>query len=170
MKQIFFLLVFFFSVTLLNGQKGKITMGIGPQISFPTSGKNFSYYYKNGYGGLIEVDFGVTKLGYVTSTVSYQNMQPKNLPVTGELNLSIVKAGYKTRFLNSGFFTAADAGIAKYGGGKSNFLLGFTIGHSFRLSDKSGLDIFSSCNQVLGTGINNLWVNIGAGWNINLKK
>jgi hypothetical protein len=153
-------------------QQGVHSLGAGPAIGFPVSNQNFTYYYKNGMGGSLQANFGVTKLGSVTVHFIHLSIGAKQPPVS-KTSLTFLKAGYRTRFLNSGFFVGADAGLAEYGSFKlanSNFVLGGTVGYSFKISKGSYIDLFPSYNQILGTLSNSMWLNANVLYRINLTK
>lgn len=151
-------------------QKGIYSIGLGPSVGFPWFNKNFSYYYKNGIGGFLQTNFGVAKLGSVTANILLLSIGAENLPVTNNLSLTMIKVGYKTNFLNSGFFTSADAGLARYGSGSSNFVIGGIVGYSFEFSKDSYIDLFPSYSLILGTGNNNMWLTANILYRISFKK
>ncbi len=152
------------------GQKGIFSIGAGPVIGVPVSNSNFSYYYKKAIGPTIVANYGVTKLGSITTTVSYFFIGAKNQPVSNT-SLTMIKAGYKTNFLNSGFFASGDAGLAKYGSaGSSNFVIGAAAGYSFKISKASYIDLFPAYNLIVGTPNNNMWLTANVLFRFNLKK
>ena len=151
-------------------QKGGYSVGLGPSLGFPVFNNNFSYYYKNGIGGSVQANFAVSKLGSITTNVLLISIGAKNLPVTNKSSLTLIKAGYKTNFLNSGFFVGIDAGLARYGSGNSNFVIGGTVGYTFTVSKRSYIDLFPSYNRILGTGNNNMWLTANVLYRFNLKR
>jgi hypothetical protein len=159
-----------FFVFLAFGQREYISIGLGPSLGIPVANKNFSYYFKNGIGGSSQANFGVSKLGSITINVLYVSIGAKRLPVTGNGSLTVIKTGYKTHFLNSRIFVGADAGIAKYGSGSSHFVIGGNAGYSFKISQKSYIDLFPSYNQIFGTGNNRMWLFTNILYRISLTK
>ena len=161
-------IVFFISTNTFS-QKHTLFVGAGPAIGFPVANSNFTYYYKNALGGTVQVNYGVTKLGSVSTTVSYFFIGAKNQPVT-KTSLTMIKAGYRTNFLNSGFFVSADAGLAKYGSvGSSNFAIGAAAGYSFKVSKTSYIDLYPAYNFIK-TPNNNMWLTANVLFRFNVKK
>ena len=150
-------------------QKGIITIGAGPVMGFPVSNKNFSYYYKNGIGGSLQANIGMTKLGSITTKVFFLSMGAKKPPVTEKTSLTIIKGGYRTNFSDSRFFVDADAGFAKYGSGNGHFVIGGTVGYSFEISKGSYIDLFPSYSQIFGTGSNRMWLTAHVLYRFSLK-
>ncbi len=153
----------------LIAQKGVFSIGVGPSMAVPVSNNNFSYYFKNGIGGSLQANFGVSKLGSITTNVLYVFIGAKNQPVT-KTSLRLIKFGYRTNFLNSGFFVGTDAGLARYGSGSSHFVIGGTIGYSFKISKASYIDLFPSFSYISGTGSNRTWLTANVLYRFNLKK
>lgn len=151
-------------------QKGVISIGVGPSLGFPVANSNFSYYYKNGVGGSLQANFGVSKLGSITTNITYLSIGAKNLPVTGVGSLKFVKVGYRTSFLNSKFFAGADAGIAPYGSGNSYFVIGGSVGYSFKISKKSYIDFFPTYSKIFRTPGNARWLTVNVLYRLNSKK
>ncbi len=151
-------------------QKGVFSVGVGPAMGFPVSNKNFSYYYKNGVGGSLQANFGVSKLGSITTNILYISMGPKHFPVINKISLTLIKVGYRTNFSDSRFFADANAGLARYGSGSSYFVIGGTVGYSFKISKRSYIDLFPSYSQIFGTGNNRMWLTINALYRFDLKK
>lgn len=151
-------------------QKGVFSIGVGPTMGFPVSNKNFSYYYKNGIGGSLMANFGVSKLGSITTNILYISMGAKNPPVINKISLTLIKVGYRTNFSDSRFFTGADAGLAKYGSGSSHFVIGGMVGYSFKISKGSYIDLFPSYSQIFGTGNNRMWLTANVLYRFDLKK
>ena len=151
-------------------QKGVFSIGVGPSIGFPVSNKNFSYYFKNGIGGSLQANFGVSKLGSITTNVLFVSIGAKQLPVTNKSSLTLIKTGYRTNFLNSGFFVGADAGLARYSSGSGHFVIGGTAGYSFKISKGSYIDLFPTYSQIFGTLNNNMWLTTNVLYRFNLKK
>lgn len=161
----------FFFILLLqfnNGicQKGTVSIGGGPTMGFAAFNKNFTYYYKSGFGGSLQGVFGVTRLGSVTARLSYLSFPAENMPVTQALGTTFLKAGYQTYFNNSKIFTGADAGFAFYGNGfldgQNRFVTGVKLGYSFQPGKNSFIDIFPEYNQVFNTLNNNGWFQLNA--------
>lgn len=153
-------------------QQGVHSLGAGPAMGFPAFNQNFSYYYKNGMGGALQANFGVTKLGSVTVHFIHLSIGDKQPPVS-KTSLTFFKAGYRTHFLDSRFFVGADAGLAEYGSfnlANGNLVLGGTIGYSFKVSKSSYIDLFPSYNQILGTGNNSMWLTANVLYRFNLTK
>ncbi len=151
-------------------QKEGYSVGLGPSVGFPVFNNNFSYYYKNGIGGSVLANFGVSKLGSITANILFISIGTKQLLITTKSSLTLIKVGYKTNFLKSGFFVGADAGLAKYRSGSNNFVVGGTIGYSFKVSKGSYFDLFPSYNLILGTGNNNMWLTANVLYRFNLKR
>ena len=164
-------IVFFISTNTFS-QKHTLFVGAGPAIGFPVANSNFTYYYKNALGGTVQANYGVTKLGSISTTVSYFFIGAKNQPVTKKTSLTMIKAGYRTNFLNSGFFASADAGLAKYGSGAvgSNFVIGAAAGYSFKVSKTSYIDLYPAYNLILGTPNNKMWLTANVLFRFNVKK
>jgi len=150
-------------------QKHTLFVSAGPVIGVPVSNSNFRYYFKNALGGTAQLNYGVTQLGSITTSVSYFHIGAKNQPVT-KTSLTMIKAGYRTNFLKSGFFASADAGLAGYGSDISNFVIGAAAGYSFKVSKTSYIDLFPAYNLIVGTGSNNMWLTANVLYRFNLKK
>jgi len=161
-----FLGIFISSYTF--SQKG-LSVGVGPSLGFPVSNSNFSYYFKNGVGGSLQANFGVSKLGSITANVLFISIGAKHLPVT-KTSLTMIKMGYRTSFLNSNFFVGADAGLARYGSGTSHFVIGGTAGYSFKVSKASYIEVFPSYSQIVGTGNNRMWLTANFLYRVSFKK
>ena len=161
--------MFFFQA---DAQKGTHSVGIGPSLGIPVSNKNFSYYYKNGIGGSLQANFGLTKLGSVTANVLFVSIGAKNLPVTSKTSLTLIKVGYRTNFSDSRFFVSADGGLANYLKGSKYFVVAATVGYSFKISKGSYIDLFPSYTHILRTPSNSIWLtaNVLYRFNINGKK
>jgi hypothetical protein len=149
-------------------QKGTFFLGLGPTAGFPVSNNNFSYYYKNGIGGSLQSSFGVSKLGSITIYASYISIGAKNPPVT-KTSLYFFKTGYRTNFTDSRFFVSTDAGVARYSG-SVHFVLGGLVGYSFKISNKTYIDLFPSYNQIIGTLSNSRWLTANILYRFNLRK
>lgn len=152
--------------------KRGFSIGVGPSHGLPVSNSNFSYYWKNGLGGTLQAQIGVTKLGSLVTNVSIINSAAKNLPVTNSVSLKLIKVGYRTNFSDSRFFVCADAGLAQYGSGSSHFVIGGTIGYTFKIFKGSYIDLFPTYNNIFGTGFNKQWLitNVIYRFNLNKKK
>ncbi len=163
-----FLLLFIFN---LYSQKKSFSIGVGPSIGFAVGNESYNYFFKNAVGGAIQASYGVTKLGSIISTVSYQSIGAKNAPVT-KTNFSQFKLGYKTGFLNSGFFLTADAGIAGYQKKLNKLILSTAVGYSFKISPTGNIDIFPSYSIIPVTSFNSMWLsaNVLIRFNIPKKK
>lgn len=150
-------------------QKKIFSIGAGPSINFVISNANHNFYYKNGVGGTVQLNYGVTKLGTVTVTGSYLSIGAKNPPVTNT-SITQLKAGYKTGFLNSGFFAAADAGLIlnKRAGGNS-YVFSASAGYSFKISSSSYIDLFPAYSIVTGSN-SNMWLTANALFRFKLPK
>ena len=153
-------------------QKGVFSIGVGPSHGLPVSNSNFSYYWKNALGGSMQAQFGLTKLGSIVTNVSIINSAAKNLPITSSATLKLIKVGYRTNFLNSGFFVGTDAGLAQYGSGSSHFVVGGTVGYTFKISKGSYIDLFPTFNNIFRTGFNKQWLitNVIVRFDLNKKK
>ncbi|MCY7290657.1 MAG: hypothetical protein LH615_00595 [Ferruginibacter sp.] len=108
-------------------------------------------------------------MGTVIGTISYQAIGAKNLPFTNS-SLTQIKLGYKTGFLNSGFFAAADAGVSGYYKGLNDFVVGVAVGHSFKVSPSSYIDLFPAFSIMPDSWGNNLWLTANALFRFNLQK
>ncbi len=159
----------FFITTTVFSQKNTFSIGAGPTVGFALSNQNHNYYYKNAVGGTVQANYSVTKLGTITATVSYLSIGAKNQPVT-KTSLTQIKAGYKTGFLNSGFFAAADAGISGYDKGLNNFVFSVAAGYSFKVSSSSYIDLFPAYSVIAGTPNNNMWLTANALFRFKLQK
>lgn len=157
-----------FFTTVVFSQKNIFSIGAGPTVGFAIGNQNHNYYYKNAVGGTLQANYGVTKLGTITAAVSYLSIGAKNKPVT-KTSLTQIKAGYKTGFLNSGFFVAADAGIAGYHKGLNNFVFGVAAGYSFKVSSSSYIDLFPAYSFIAGPN-NNMWLTATALFRYSFKK
>jgi hypothetical protein len=155
--------------TALFCQKGTVFLGLGPTAGFPVSNNNFSYYYKNGFGGSLQSGFGVSKLGSITIYASYISIGAKHPSVT-KSSLTLTKIGYRTNFSDSRFFVSSDAGIAQYGSGSRRFVISGTAGYSFKISNKTYIDLFPSYNQIIGTLSNSRWLTANILYRFNLRK
>ena len=168
-KLLFISFISIFISSFTFSQKGAFFVGVGPSAGFPVSNNNFSYYYKNGFGGSLQTNFGVSKLGSVTINVLYISIGAKNPPVH-KTSLRLIKIGYRTGFLNSRFFVSADEGLARYGSGTNFIVFGGTAGYSFKISKEACIDLFPSYNQIIGTGFNRMWLTANVLYCVNLKK
>lgn len=155
-------------------QKGSVWLSGGPSMGFAVSNKNFTYYYKTGWGGNLQANYGTARLGSVTMHLSYLSFAPKNLPITDASSSTLLKAGYQTHFLNSGFFVGADVGFSFYGkgifSGLTRFVAGATVGYSFQLFKNNYIDIFPSYNQVFSSPNNNSWLIANIRYRFRLNK
>ena len=171
MKKILFIvfisLMFFFQA---DAQKGTHSVGIGPSLGIPVSNKNFSYYYKNGIGGSLQANFGLTKLGSVTANVLFVSIGAKNLPITSKNSLTLIKVGYRTNFSDSRFFVSADGGLANYRKGSKYFIVAAAVGYSFKISKGSYIDLFPSYAHILKTPSNSIWLTANILYRLNIKK
>lgn len=150
-------------------QKNTFSIAVGPSVGFAISNQSHNYYYKNAVGGIMQANYGVTKLGTITATASYLFIGAKNLPVT-KTSLTQFKLGYKTGFLNSAFFVAADAGLSGYKGGLNNFVFSAAAGYSFKVSSSSYIDLFPAYSIIVGTPNNNMWLTANALFRFKLQK
>lgn len=168
-KQLLLPVILILSISDTYCQKGSFFAGLGPSVGFPFSNRNFSYYYKNGIGGSVQSNIGISKLGSITVTVLYFSIGAENPPVF-KTSLTLIKAGYRTNFTDSRFFMLADAGLARYGSSSSNFVIGGTVGHSFKISKKVYIDLFPSYNQIIGTLNNSRWLTANILCRFDLRK
>lgn len=155
-------------------QKGSVSIGGGPAMGFAAFNKNFTYYYKSGFGGSLQGVFGVTRLGSVTVRLSYLSFPAENLPVTQAFGTTFFKAGYQTYFHNSKIFTGADAGFALYGkgflDGQNRFVTGVKLGYSFQPGKNIFIDIFPEYNLVFNTLNNKSWFHVNSNIRFRLPK
>lgn len=163
-----FSLIFLITLTAFS-QKNTFSIGGGPSVSFALGNQNHNYYYKNGFGATLQANYGVTKLGTVTGTISYLSIGAKNPPVSNT-SLTQIRVGYKTGFLNSGFFAAADAGISGYKNGLNNFVVSTAIGYSIKVSSYSFIDLFPSYSIITRTPNNKMWLSANALFRFKLQK
>jgi hypothetical protein len=160
-----FLVSVVFSLNIY-GQKGTISVTLGPSGSFVLANQNFSYYYKNGMGGIVQASFGVSKLGSVIANYSYYKIGTRH-STTGNMKLNCLKLGFHSFFSNSMFFFQADGGLV-FNGDDKNFIVGISPGYSLKLSQKSSIDFFPSINQVFGNS-SNTWLFANIGYRLKLK-
>jgi hypothetical protein len=158
-----------FITTIVFSQKNIFSIGIGPTVGFAVGNQSYNYYYKNAVGGTVQLNYSVTKLGTITAAASYLSIGAKNQPAT-KTSFAQIKAGYKTGFLNSGFFAAADAGIAGYNKGLDNFIFSVAAGYSFKLSSSSYIDLFPAYSVIADTPNNNMWLTANALFRFKLQK
>lgn len=155
-------------------QKGLVSIGAGPSLGVAAFNNNFTYYYKTGFGVNLQGDFAVTRLGSITTSLSYLSYPAKNLPVTKVIGTTFFKAGYQTYFNNSKIFTGADAGFAFYGDGfldgQNRFVTGVKLGYSFQLGKQTFLDVFPAYNQVFNTLNNKSWFYLNSNLRFRLPK
>lgn len=172
--QYVFVILMFLSISNGYSQKGTVTIGAGPSAGVAAFNENFTYYYKTGFGANVQGNFGITRLGSVTTEISYLSFGAKNLPITKAISSTVVKAGYQTYFNKSMLFTGADAGFSFYGSGifsgRTRFVAGVRVGYSFKLSGSHYIDIIPSYNQVFSTPNNNRWFILHANVRFKLKK
>lgn len=142
-------------------------------MSFPISNKNFSYYFKNGIGGSLQINFGVSRLGSITTNFTYFSIRSKQ-PGIMNMSLSFFKGGYSTNFSNSRFFLSCDAGLAMDGSknieSSKNFIIGASTGYSFKVTNRSVIDIFPAYNQIFGGSNNNMWLTANVLYRVYLNK
>lgn len=158
-----------FITTIVFSQKNTFSIGAGPTVGFALGNQNYNYYYKNAVGGTVQANYSVTKLGTITATVTYLSIGVKNQPVS-KTSLAQLKVGYKTGFLNSGFFTSADAGLSGYNKGLDNFVFSVAAGYSFKLSSSSYIDLFPAYSVIAGTPNNKMWLTANALFRFKLQK
>ncbi len=158
-----------FFTTFVFSQKSIYSISAGPVVGFAIDNPNHNYYYKNAVGGIVHLNYGVTKLGTITAAVSYLSIGVKNKPVS-KTSLTQIKAGYKREFLNSGFFVAADAGIAGYNKQLNNFVFGVAAGYSFKVSSSCYIDLFPAYNVIAGSPNNNMWLTANALFRYSFNK
>ena len=92
-------------------QKGNNRIGIGADISIPTS--DFGSYFKTGFGGYAKALFGVGKSGQVSFTSGYSNFKAtEGVPLT--LSFIPLLIGYRANF--NGFFVEPQLGYLVIGG------------------------------------------------------
>lgn len=168
-KQLLISIVFISIFSNAFCQKGSLFVGLGPAIGFPFSNKNFSYYYKNGIGGSLHSNIGIAKLGSIIISVQHISIGAEHPPVS-KTSLTMIKTGYRTNFSGSKFFASTDAGLARYGSGSSHFVIGGTVGYSFKISKKAYIDLFPTYNQIIGTLTNGMWLTANILCRFNLKK
>jgi hypothetical protein len=168
MRISFILLPFFVFYTVTSSAQ-KISIGAGPVLAIPVSNNNFNYYWKNGFGGNLQANFRVSKLGSLTANITYLSIRPKNLPAENT-SLSFIKAGYQTYFLNSRIFAGADGGIAFYKNAPARLVLGANAGYSFKVGKRSHLDLFPSLNFLLRSPSNNVWLNANVLYRFSIGK
>jgi hypothetical protein len=160
---VLFLGIFFSEI---HGQKGSISVMLGPSMSFVIANENFSYYFKNGIGGIVQTGFSVSKLGSVVANYSIYEIGSKH-STTGNLTQSFLKFGFNSFFSNSRFFFQADAGLS-FNSDNKGFVIGIAPGYSIKLSERSAIDIFPSINQVFGSS-SNTWVFANIGYRVKIK-
>ena len=177
MKKLSVLLFCFFSF-FANGQKGTNSLGIGVKMRFPFSQSSYSAEYRD-IGPNLQANWGVTKLGSVQAWLSHIFINLNGHDSTAGRSITFLQAGYRSYFLNSGFFVQADAGLLLWGRGKikgsivSSWIGGAGGGYSFKLSSTSFLDISPSANIMFNTGkyklTNSLWIIGNVTYRFNLK-
>lgn len=155
-----FCLLFVIAISVFS-QKSTFSIGVGPSIGFALGNESYNYYYKNAVGGLVQANYGVTKLGSIIGSVSYQSIGAKNFPVK-KSSLTQIKVGYKTGFLNSGFFVAADGGVAGYGGQLNKLVASTAIGYSFKLTSSATIELFPAYSFIARTPNNSMWLTANA--------
>ncbi|MGQ0739233.1 MAG: hypothetical protein ACT4OJ_09260 [Bacteroidota bacterium] len=172
------LVLFSFSGLFAAGQKGINSLGAGVRMRFPYSAGSYSAEYRD-IGPSFQAALGVTKLGYVQFGISSMMINLKNTTPNRGNTLTIFQTGYRSHFLNSGFFVQADGGLALRGrknvsgGPVTSWIAGAGGGYSFKLSIISFLDISTSGNIMFNPGrhsINNYWIFGNAVYRFNLKK
>ena len=168
-KIVMLIIVFIFITSYVFSQKNAFSIAAGPSVGFAIGNQSHNYYYKNAVGGTLQANYGVTKLGTITATFTYLSIGAKNLPVT-KTSLTQIKLGYKTGFLNSGFFAAADAGLSGYYKGLNDFVFSASAGYSFKVSSSSYIDMFPAYSIIAGTPNNKMWLTANALFRFNLPK
>lgn len=162
----------------LYGQKGINSIGVGTKMGIPFSSKNFTYYYKD-IGVSLQAGFGVTKLGTVKLGISYLfiGVNRDTVSKSRSRSLTLVQTGYRTHFLNSGFFVQAEGGLAIIGsngltkGSTANWIIGVSGGYTFKLNSSSFIDISPSLS-IIGRNLiaDRLWISGNIMYRFNLKK
>ena len=94
------------------GQKGKNYLGVGGDISLPTS--DFGNYFKTGVGGYVKAMLGVGKSGAVTLTTGYTGFKGAGdfQDVTSTQGVVPLLIGYRHNF--NGFFVEPQIGYGIY--------------------------------------------------------
>jgi len=94
------------------GQKGKNYLGVGGDLSLPTS--DFGNYFKTGTGGYVKGMFGVGKAGQVTLTTGYSGFKGAGdfEGVTSTQGVVPMLIGYRHNF--NSFFVEPQIGYGIY--------------------------------------------------------
>lgn len=165
-------IVFLMASSHIYCQRGGISVGLGPVFGGAVSNNNFNYYYKLGIGGALNVNYGLTKLGSITTSLFFLQIPGKRSGIN-RISLTMSKIGYRTNFSDSKFFIVADAGIAQYGStifnGTAKFVAGGSMGYSFKFSAREYLDIFPSYSVIFRTPLNSKWLTGNFIYRIYLK-
>ena len=112
MKRIYMVLLATILISASSfAQKGKNQIGVGADVSMPTS--DFGSYFKTGFGGYVKALLGVGKSGQVSFTSGYSSFKASgDLPLT--LSIVPIMVGYRANF--NGFFVEPQLGYSVVGG------------------------------------------------------
>ena len=174
MKIISFLLLQLYCLGAF-AQKGVNQLGVGGKFVQPLFSRFATTHYKY-FGAGLQAGFGVTKLGSIETNISYLFFNAANNSQNGKSNVLLLQGGYRSHFLNSGFFVEADGGLFFGGGGNGfKYIIG-TVGggYSFKVKTVSFIDLSFFGNIYSGIGkyslSNGIWLNGNVMYRFILKK
>jgi hypothetical protein len=154
-KTIVFLLAALLFYASSFGQKGNNQIGVGADISIPTS--DFGSYFKTGLGGYVKALLGVGKSGQVSFTGGYTSFKAAG-GVPLKIGIAPLLIGYRANF--NGFYLEPQIGYAilnaQFNGGDElgymtdaggNLMWAAGIGYVFNKKFELGARYQSTSNQ-----------------------